>query len=184
MRFCAGLPIWLGTSTQNDLPGGHGSCRRRCPRGGDLQGVEIQQAKGIAGGEPARCLNGIGRMRIWSTPPWISTSTIRPSGSGSSLTTSPRRALRRARTGSSAAMESFFSLLQKNVLDRQRWLTRQDLRLAITTWIERTYHRRDGNDGWENSRPSNMNNQPDRAHSGLRPRVNKSRGSPITEPAQ
>ena len=41
-----------------------------------------------------------------------------------------------------AAMESFFSLLQKNVLDRQRWHTRQDLRLAITTWIERTYHRR------------------------------------------
>jgi len=41
-----------------------------------------------------------------------------------------------------AAMESFFSLLQKNVLDRQRWLTRQDLRLAITTWIERTYYRR------------------------------------------
>jgi putative transposase len=30
----------------------------------------------------------------------------------------------------------------KNVLDRQRWLTRQDLRLAITTWIEKTYHRR------------------------------------------
>jgi transposase InsO family protein len=41
-----------------------------------------------------------------------------------------------------AAMESFFSLLQKNVLDRQRWTTRQELRLAITTWIERTYHRR------------------------------------------
>ncbi|TWD56051.1 transposase InsO family protein [Arthrobacter sp. AG367] len=41
-----------------------------------------------------------------------------------------------------AAMESFFSLLQKNVLDRQRWTTRQQLRLAITTWIERTYHRR------------------------------------------
>ena len=41
-----------------------------------------------------------------------------------------------------AAMESFFSLLQKNVLDRQRWLTRQDLRMAITTWIEKTYHRR------------------------------------------
>lgn len=39
-------------------------------------------------------------------------------------------------------MESFFSLLQKNVLDRQRWLTGQELRLAITTWIERTYHRR------------------------------------------
>ncbi|GAP54457.1 transposase for insertion sequence element IS629 [Arthrobacter sp. Hiyo6] len=41
-----------------------------------------------------------------------------------------------------AAMESFFSLLQKNVLDRQRWNTRQELRLAITTWIERTYHNR------------------------------------------
>jgi putative transposase len=41
-----------------------------------------------------------------------------------------------------AAMESFFALLQKNVLDRQRWATREDLRLAIITWIERTYHRR------------------------------------------
>ena len=39
-------------------------------------------------------------------------------------------------------MESFFSQLQKKVLDRQRWTTRQELRLAITTWIERTYHRR------------------------------------------
>jgi transposase InsO family protein len=41
-----------------------------------------------------------------------------------------------------AAMESFFSLLQKNVLNRRRWATRQDLRLAIITWIEKTYHRR------------------------------------------
>ena len=41
-----------------------------------------------------------------------------------------------------AAMESFFSLLQKNVLDRRRWQTRQQLRLAIITWIENTYHRR------------------------------------------
>jgi putative transposase len=39
-------------------------------------------------------------------------------------------------------MESFFSLLQKNVLDRKRWKTRDELRLAIITWIERTYHRR------------------------------------------
>ena len=29
-----------------------------------------------------------------------------------------------------AAMESFFALLQKNVLDRQRWRTRAELRLA------------------------------------------------------
>lgn len=41
-----------------------------------------------------------------------------------------------------AAMESFFALLQKNVLDRRRWATRQDLRIQIVTWIERTYHRR------------------------------------------
>ena len=33
-------------------------------------------------------------------------------------------------------------LLQKNVLNRRRWTTREQLRLAIVTWIERTYHRR------------------------------------------
>ena len=38
--------------------------------------------------------------------------------------------------GDNAAMESFFALLQKNVLDRQRWSTREQLRLAIITWIE------------------------------------------------
>lgn len=41
-----------------------------------------------------------------------------------------------------AAMESFFSLLQKNVLNSQRWASRDELRLAIITWTERTYHRR------------------------------------------
>ena len=41
-----------------------------------------------------------------------------------------------------AAMESFFSLLQKNVLNGKRWATREELRIAIVTWIERTYHRR------------------------------------------
>jgi putative transposase len=44
--------------------------------------------------------------------------------------------------GDNAAMESFFALLQKNVLDRQRRSAREQLRLAIITWIERTYHRR------------------------------------------
>jgi putative transposase len=39
-------------------------------------------------------------------------------------------------------MESFFARLQKNVLERQRWSDREQLRLAIVTWIERTYHRR------------------------------------------
>ena len=31
---------------------------------------------------------------------------------------------------------------QKNVLDRRSWATRDQLRIAIVTWIERTYHRR------------------------------------------
>ena len=44
--------------------------------------------------------------------------------------------------GDNAAMESFFSLLQKNVLNRRVWDTREELRIAIVTWIERTYHRR------------------------------------------
>lgn len=44
--------------------------------------------------------------------------------------------------GDNAAMESFFALLQKNVLNSHAWGTRLELRLAIVTWIERTYHRR------------------------------------------
>ena len=47
-----------------------------------------------------------------------------------------------ASCGDNAAMESFFALLQKNVLDRRSWATREQLRTAIVTWIERTYHRR------------------------------------------
>jgi transposase InsO family protein len=43
--------------------------------------------------------------------------------------------------GDNAAMESFFAL-QKNVLDRRPWGTRHELRIAIVTWNERTYHRR------------------------------------------
>ncbi|MEC5169800.1 putative transposase [Glaciihabitans sp. GrIS 2.15] len=41
-----------------------------------------------------------------------------------------------------AAMESFFALLQKNVLNRHRWSTKQQLRLAIVLWIEGSYHRK------------------------------------------
>ena len=35
--------------------------------------------------------------------------------------------------GDNAAMESFFALLQKHVLDRRTWPTRQELRIAIVT---------------------------------------------------
>ncbi len=47
-----------------------------------------------------------------------------------------------AAAGDNAAMESFYALLQKNVLDRRAWQTRDQLRLAITVWIEHTYNRR------------------------------------------
>ncbi|MEE3126107.1 MAG: IS3 family transposase [Actinomycetota bacterium] len=44
--------------------------------------------------------------------------------------------------GDNASMESFFSLLQKNVLNTRRWETREELRLAMVTWIETKYNRR------------------------------------------
>jgi putative transposase len=47
-----------------------------------------------------------------------------------------------ASAGDNAAMESFFSLLQKNVLNRQRWRTRSQLRYELVRWIEHTYNRR------------------------------------------
>jgi transposase InsO family protein len=48
-----------------------------------------------------------------------------------------------ASAGDNAAMESFFSLLQKNVLNRRRrWRTRSELRYEIVRWIEHTYNRR------------------------------------------
>ena len=44
--------------------------------------------------------------------------------------------------GDNAAMESFFALLQNNVLNRQSWATLEELRSAIVRWIERMYHRK------------------------------------------
>jgi putative transposase len=40
-----------------------------------------------------------------------------------------------------AAFELCHSLLQKNVLNTRRWETREELRLAIITWIDKKYHR-------------------------------------------
>lgn len=47
-----------------------------------------------------------------------------------------------AAAGDNAAMESFFSLLQKNVFDRRRWRTRSELAYAVIVWIEHTDNRR------------------------------------------
>jgi putative transposase len=47
-----------------------------------------------------------------------------------------------ASAADNAAMESFWALLQKNVLDQHQWRTRQQLYYAIVLWIEHTYNRR------------------------------------------
>lgn len=47
-----------------------------------------------------------------------------------------------ASVGDNTATESFYALLQKNVLDRRRWPTRSELSYAIVCWIEHTYNRR------------------------------------------
>ncbi len=45
-----------------------------------------------------------------------------------------------APAGDNAAMESFYSLLQKNVLNRRRrWRTRSELAYKMIGWIEHTY---------------------------------------------
>jgi transposase InsO family protein len=47
-----------------------------------------------------------------------------------------------ASAGDNAAMESFYSLLQKNVLNRKSWATRDELHNEVVYWIEHTYNRR------------------------------------------
>jgi putative transposase len=47
-----------------------------------------------------------------------------------------------ASAGDNAAMESFFALMQKNVLNQRSWHTRDVLRSEIIYWIEHTYNRR------------------------------------------
>lgn len=73
------------------------------------------------------------RLRVASCIP----TEDRNSGPGRSLPYCPGMAWPARWSGSgpgdNAAMESFFVLLQKNVLDRQVWATRQELRIAIVT---------------------------------------------------
>ncbi len=55
--------------------------------------------------------------------------------------------------GDNAAMESFFNMLQKNVLDRRWWSSRQELRLAIVGYLEGRYNRKSRRRGFgENDR--------------------------------
>lgn len=61
--------------------------------------------------------------------------------------------------GDNAAMESFWSLLQTNVLNQRVWRTQQDLRLAIVVWIERKYHRQRPQDSLDGLTPIEYENK-------------------------
>jgi hypothetical protein len=54
-----------------------------------------------------------------------------------------------------AAMESFLARLQKNVLDKKRWDTHDELRREIVHWIEGTYQRRGRKAAQSKITPSN-----------------------------
>ena len=83
--------------------------------------------------------------------------------------------------GDNAPMESFFALLQKNVLDRQRWTTRQELRLAIVAWIEGIYHRkrRQRRLGKLPPRRARGNHGPHHYTGGINPGLNQTFSRPI-----
>lgn len=55
--------------------------------------------------------------------------------------------------GDSDSLASFFSLLQKKVLDTRRWDTREELRLAMVRWIETIYNRAAASAAWGSSPP-------------------------------
>ena len=44
--------------------------------------------------------------------------------------------------GDNAAVDSFFQLLQRNVLKAKTWGTPEELTIAVISWIEHRYHRR------------------------------------------
>ncbi len=80
-----------------------------------------------------------------------------------------------------SAMESWFALLQRNVLDRKRWDTTGELRLAMVQWIERTYHRRRRQRGLSRLTPveyETLNKASLAASNHHNPRVNQIRDSP------
>ena len=89
-----------------------------------------------------------------------------------------------ASAGDNAAMESWHALLQKNILDRRRWRTRDELHEAIVFWTEHTYNRRRRQRALGNSPRSSTNSpspprpQPLR-HDQHSPGVNRPCSSPV-----
>jgi transposase InsO family protein len=81
-----------------------------------------------------------------------------------------------------AAMESFFSLLQKNVLDRQRWQNRHELRSRSPSGSNGPTIGGDANAVSAASPPSSSNSWPPRPkqlENLPTPPVNRSRGRPL-----
>lgn len=62
--------------------------------------------------------------------------------------------------GGNAAMEGFWSPLQSNVLNQQRWSTRHHLCLAIVVWIERKYYRQRAQDTFSGLTPIEFETKP------------------------
>jgi len=94
---------------------------RRGPADGDLPPEPVRDGGPFGSGQP------------------VPVEEVRPALSHAGLLGSMARV---GACADNAAMESFFALLQKDVLNRKRWATRDELRLAIITWIEATYHRK------------------------------------------
>ena len=86
-----------------------------------------------------------------------------------------------ASAADNAAMESFFALLQRNVLDRRAWRTRDELRIAIVAWIERTLPPSPPTSSPQpiDAHRIRDDHDPDRRPSGLTHLVTESRSSPV-----
>ena len=56
-----------------------------------------------------------------------------------------------ASAGDNAAIESFWALLQRNVLNTGPWRNRAELHYAITYWIDHTTTEEDANAGSDGS---------------------------------
>ncbi len=136
----------------------NGLLRQYFPKGTDLSCWSAEEIEAVAHALNTRPRKTLG----WKTPAeafnehllllqqagvcidWLNLVSFAPGSwsTSSTVTTWSAPWVASVRAGDNAAMESLFSLLQKNLLDRRIWNTREELRIAIVTWIERTYHRR------------------------------------------
>lgn len=83
-----------------------------------------------------------------------------------------------------AAKEPLLFLLQRIVPHRKAYVTRQEMRLAIVSWIERTYHRRRRQRTLSKLTPIEIEPSTTRPLSGgenYTPQGNWTRGSPVRQ---